>query len=120
MYGKDAGILSDLFGYQFKDVEDTITCGFPVASFKKVQAKLENYKINYIIINRRTNYSIEEKMNFKNLNTYNKHYEISKIYVKNQRKISKIYKYLTEKSKCANLIKVLDKIEGFINETTKI
>ena len=42
VYGKDACILSYLFGYQVKDVEDTITCGFPVALFKKVQAKLEN------------------------------------------------------------------------------
>ena len=44
VYGKDASIISNLFKYQFKEISDTISCGFPVSSIKKVQAKLENYE----------------------------------------------------------------------------
>ena len=79
VYGKDASIISNLFEYQVKTLENTITCGFPIKSIKRVQAKLENNKINYLIINRRTGYTIEEKADFKSLNTYNKQYVASKI-----------------------------------------
>ena len=83
-YGKDASIISNLFGYQFKEINDTISCGFSASSIKRVQAKLENCKINYLIISRRTGYTVEEKMDFDNLNTYNKQYASSKIYINNQ------------------------------------
>lgn len=120
VYGKDASIISYIFDYQFKEVNDTITCGFPAASVKKVQAKLENSKINYLIIDRRSGYTVDFKMDFNNSNTYQKHYEISKTYVNNQRKINKIYNYLTENSKNANLFKTLKEIEKLVNEAGKI
>ena len=57
-------------------------------------AKLESKKINYMIVDSRDNYDIEEKMEFGNLNTYEKQFEISKIYVNNQKRIEKINEYL--------------------------
>lgn len=120
MYGKDASIISNLFGYQFKKINDTITCGFPANSIKKIQAKLENSKINYLIINRRSGYEIEEKMDFKNLNTYNKQYAISKVYISNQKRINQINDYLNQNVRVKNLNIILKQIEKVINETGKI
>lgn len=120
VYGKDASIISNLFDYQFKEINDAISCGFPASSIKKVQAKLENSKINYLLINRRSGYEIEEKIDFKNLNTYNKQYASSKVYINNQRKINKINEYLTENVRTKNLNIILKEIENIINETRKI
>ncbi len=120
VYGKDASIISNLFEYQFKEVGDTITCGFPASSINKVQAKLDNSKINYLLINRRSGYEIEEKIDFKNLNTYNKQYANSKTYLSNQKRIKKLNEYLTENSRNKNLNILLKEIENMVNETRKI
>lgn len=120
VYGKDASIISSLFDYQFKEINDTITCGFPANSIKKIQAKLENSKINYLLINRRTGYTIEEKVDFKNLNTYNKKYLSSKIYTSNQRRIKKINEFLIKNARNKELNIVLKEIENIINENRKI
>ena len=45
IYDKDAYIISYLFGYSIKEVEDVKTCGFPSVLFNKVIARLENNKI---------------------------------------------------------------------------
>lgn len=44
--------------------------GFPTSSIKKVEARLENKKINYIVLDRKDNYAVNERTDFKNLNTY--------------------------------------------------
>ncbi len=71
-YGKDSYIISFLFKYQIRKIEDTTTCGFPLNSLNKVIAKLEENKINYIILDRRNSYDIEQKSDNKNLNNYEK------------------------------------------------
>ena len=72
-YGKDSYIISFFFGYKLNLVENTIySCGFPSQSLNKIISKLENKKINYVIVDRRNNYEIEQKEDFKNLNTYDK------------------------------------------------
>lgn len=119
-YGKDACIISNLFNYQFKELNDTISCVFPANSIKKIQAKLENSKINYLIINRRTGYTVEEKNDFKNLNTYNKQYNSSKIYINNQKRINNINEYLLKNVKNKDLGILLKEIENIINERKKI
>ena len=49
IYGKDSYIISFLFGYKMKNIDNNCsTCGFPQNSLPKVQAKFENKKINYI------------------------------------------------------------------------
>ena len=46
-YGKDAYIISYLFGYKLRKTrENFYTCGFPERSVTKVENKLENKKIN--------------------------------------------------------------------------
>ena len=68
VYGKDAYIVSYLFGYKLKEVEGIKMCGFPKASINKVIAKLEDKKINYLIVDRRNQYDVDEVSDNKNLN----------------------------------------------------
>lgn len=95
-YGKDAYIISYFFDYKLNLVENIYSCGFPSQSLNKIISKLENNKINYIIIDRRNNYDIEEKENYKNLNNYNKYYEKAKEIVGLKVRIQKINEYLLE------------------------
>ena len=44
VYGKDAYIISYLFGYKLKEVEEIKMCGFPKASINKVTAKVQKTK----------------------------------------------------------------------------
>ncbi len=119
-YGRDAYILSNLFGYKTKKENEIITCGFPIKSIAKIISKLENKKINYMILDSRDNYNIEEKMDFKNLNTYDKQYQTSKIYVNNQRRIDNICDYLSKNSKKENLKYLLKEVEELIYAKGKI
>lgn len=119
-YGKDACILSNLFNYKIKQEEDIIICGFPTKVISKVSAQLENKKINYRILDSRDNYNVEEKTDFKNLNTYDKQYQASRIYVNNQRRIDDIYEYLCKNSKKENLKNLLKEMEELIYAKGKI
>ena len=113
VYGKDAYIISKNFKYKIKEEAEIISCGFPTKTINKVRSKLENKKINYLIIESKNNYEVNEKEDFKNLNNYEKELEKSKIYVKNQLRIEKIYNFLSEnaqKEKTKNIIKEIEEI----------
>ncbi len=71
-YGKDAYIISYIFNYKLKTIEENIkVCAFSVSITNKILAKLEENKINYLLIDRRNNYDVDSKFNNKNLNRYN-------------------------------------------------
>lgn len=93
-YSKDAYIISYIFGYKLKNIEENIkVCAFPVFILNKIMAKLEENKINYIIIDRRNNYEVDEKSYNRNLNKYNLYLEKSKKYIKFSTQIDDILKY---------------------------
>lgn len=93
-YSKDAYIISYIFGYKLKNIEENIkVCAFPVFILNKIMAKLEENKINYIIIDRRNNYGVDEKFDNGNLNKYNLYLEKSKKYIKFSTQIDDILKY---------------------------
>lgn len=93
-YSKDAYIISYIFGYKLKNIEENIkVCAFPVFILNKIMAKLEENKINYIIIDRRNNYEVDEKSDNGNLNKYNLYLEKSKKYIKFSTQIDDILKY---------------------------
>lgn len=48
VYGKDSYIISYLFGYKLKEIENVSMCGFPISSLNKIIAKLEDRRINYL------------------------------------------------------------------------
>ena len=62
-------------------MDGIVSCGFPIESINKIMAKLENKKINYLIVDRRNNYDVDEFYDNKNLNTYNQTYEKAKQYI---------------------------------------
>ena len=49
VYGKDSYIISYLFGYHLKQIENIYSCAFPKKSLNKIIATLQNKKINYIV-----------------------------------------------------------------------
>ena len=112
-YGKDSYILSFLFNYKIKMIEENCsTCGFPQNSLPKVQAKLENKKIDYIILDRRNNYDVDEFVNHKNLNTYDEVFEKAHRYINLKRRIDTIYLKLIND---INSEKVKEKIQYIEN-----
>ena len=66
VFDDDCYILYYLFGYSIKDNR----IGFPSNALNKVIDKLNEYKINYSIINENISY------NYKNANRYNKYKEL--------------------------------------------
>ena len=73
-------ILAYLFDYKLKDTsleKGWKECGFPITNVSKIMARLEEKKINYILIDRRNNYDVDGKMDFGNLNRYQATYEKS-------------------------------------------
>ena len=120
-YSKDAYIISYIFGYKLKNIEENIkVCSFPVFILNKIMAKLEENKINYIIIDRRNNYEVDEKSDNGNLNKYNLYLEKSKKYINKKNKIEEIYNYLISNIENDTNNELIKKIESQINERRKI
>ena len=120
-YSKDAYIISYIFGYKLKNIEENIkVCAFPVFILNKIIAKLEENKINYIIIDRRNNYEVDEKFDNGNLNKYNLYLEKSKKYINQKNKIEEIYNYLISNIENNNNNELIKEIERQINERRKI
>lgn len=116
-YGKDSYIISFFFGYKLNLVENTIySCGFPSQSLNKIISKLENKKINYVIVDRRNNYEIEQKEDFKNLNTYDKYYEKAKEEIGTKLRIQKINTYLLENIDKNNIKELIVNIEELLKK----
>lgn len=120
-YSKDAYIISYIFGYKLKNIEENIkVCAFPVFILNKIMAKLEENKINYIIIDRRNNYEVDEKSDNGNLNKYNLYLEKSKKYINQKNKIEEIYNYLISDVENDTNNELIKEIERQINERRKI
>lgn len=120
VYGKDAYIIAYLFKYKISEEDNVMVSGFPVNVLKKVEASLERKKINYLILDRKDNYSVNENMDFKNLNTYDKLYNSSKVYINNIKRINNINDYLVKNADKEELKNLLKEIEECINAKGKI
>ena len=48
VYGKDAYIVSYLFGYKLKEVEEIKVCGFPKASINKVIVDCQHFFVQFL------------------------------------------------------------------------
>lgn len=117
-YGKDSYILSYIFGYKLNRIESekTYSCAFPTNSIKKVTAKLEMQKINYILLDRRNNYEVDEKSDNKNLNTYEETFLKAKEYVNIKLRIDNIYKYFLQNLKSKEIKDKIKKVENILSE----
>ena len=94
-------------------------CGFPQDSYNKVIAKLEEKKINYMILDRRNNYEIDEICDNKNLNTYTTYFEKARKYINLKIRIENINNYLLENIDKQDFKNILNKMEEIINERRK-
>ena len=121
-YGKDAYIMSYIFKYKIMKIEqeNIYSCAFPQNSFPKVKACLENKKINYIILDRRNNYDVEEKIDNKNLNEYDNYFNKAKKYINKKIRIENIYNYLLLCIDEKEINKSIEKMEEIINERRKV
>ena len=50
VYGEEAFIISNIFGYKIKKVGSSFRVGFPICAYNKVIDKLNSLKISYVII----------------------------------------------------------------------
>lgn len=112
VYGKDAYILSYLFGYQIKALENSYnTCGTPKSAINKVLTVLENNNINYITVIKSQNYEVSQEMDFKSKNSYSKVYEKAYKYIAKKNRINAIYNYLMENIDAPNIKEKIQIVE---------
>ena len=117
-YGRDAVIMSFLFDYKIKELGDNHKeCGFPIGAVNKVTAKLQNSSVNYILIDRRNNYEVDEQEDYKEKNQYEKIYEKARKYVNCKKRITNINTYLEESIGKENISKILSKMEKIMYES---
>ncbi len=120
-YGKDACIISYIFKYKIKLVQNNIyVSAFPRNNLNKIMATLENKKINYIVLDRRNSYRTDEKSDNKNLNNYNKYLNKAITYVKRKRKIDNIYNILLKEIESDKIEEIIKLIRKVLNERGKI
>lgn len=116
-YGKDAYIVSFIFGYKIKTIEQNIPfSGFPKTALNKVISKLEENSISYIIVDRSQNYDVMETMNFKSKNCYIDYYNKAHRYILKKNKINNVYKYLIKNVNQKGIDKKISKIEEILYE----
>lgn len=112
---RDAYIISYLMGYKIRDEKEGIKeCGFSANVINKVLVKLENNKINYLLLDRRNNYEVDERVNFKNLNNYSEVFEKANKYINHKRRINNISEYLTKHIENKDMSKLLSELEKVI------
>lgn len=119
-YGKDACLLSYIFNYKLKEENDTYTTGFPINGINKIIANLESMKINYILLDKRNNYEVDQKSDNKSINNYMKYYEKARKQAKYKIKIEKIYDYMQKNISKNECKKIITEVENLINERRKI
>lgn len=121
-YGEDAYILSGIFGYKLNEFEKNIySVAFPGNSYAKVISKLEQLKVNYVILDRRNNYEVLEKQNYKNLNKYGAILERNIEKVKLKIRVEKITSFLNKQiENHEEGRKIILDIERVINERRKV
>ena len=95
-------------------------CGFPNSSINKVVARLEEYKINYLKVNRKNNYEVDEISDNKNLNNYIKYFEKAKKFVNNKKRIDDIYNFMIKNIDKEDFKNTIQKMEDVINERRKV
>lgn len=117
-YGRDSYIISYLLGYKINILKNNVySCAFSQNAINKAMSKLENAKINYLILDRRNNYEIVQECNFKNLNRYTKFYEKARKEISSKMRVEKICQYLLDNINNKELISEIEKV---IHERRKI
>lgn len=86
----DAFIMNKIFNYKLKKISNTFKIGFPISNLGNILNKLNEYHINYIVINEEI--ILEENFNDNKYSTY----KFNKNIFYNSIRIDKITKYLND------------------------
>ena len=111
-FDKDALIINKLFDYKINKIKNTFKVGFPISSINNVILKLNNYNINYVVID---NENIINNKVFDN-NNYNDYSFNIDVIRYNLILIDSISKYLTSNVLNENISEKLYKIKEIIDE----
>ena len=85
--------------------------------FCKQKSYFNEYeKLNYITFDTKNEYDIEEKQDYKNLNTYDNIYKKANKYLRIKKKIEGIEEYLLQNIEAEETIEKLRKIESIVYE----
>ncbi len=121
VYNKDSYIISYLFNYKIKELgSNHKECGFPLDTLPKVLAKLESKKINYLILDKRNNYDVDNKQDYKKQNNYEKIYEEANKYINRNKRIDRLMYFLKENIDSEDFIKIVGKMEEVMYERGEI
>ena len=115
-YNKDAYIMSYIFKYKIRDKKDEKECGFPIGSIDKIKARLEQEKINYVLVETKNGANITEKVDLEENNKYNEFYVRARSYVNYKLRIDNVYKLLLDIIDEKDFRKILEKVEEIIYE----
>ena len=115
-YKSDAYIVSALFDYLMKYTDSIPVCGVSEKAINKVIARLEQEKINYMIIEPRREYEVEEKLDNGNLNKYNEVFKKAHKTVKQRKSIDKIVEELKLHVGKDDFKSIIRKIEDVLDE----
>ncbi len=107
-FNKDAYVLHNVFSYKIKETKNGYKSGFPLNAISKVEDKLKELNINYIIIQED---NIKKKQDFKK-NTY-LNYVVMKNYSIIYKRIDMINNILKENID-NNIEDILSEIEGVL------
>lgn len=104
----DAIVLSNIFKFKILESSNFIKCGFPLISLCKIEKKLEELEINYVIINS----DIVHKEKYNN-NKYNR-YLVKNNYDIFLNRINKINSILKNNLSSKEIVDTLNKIEDIV------
>ena len=119
-YNRDAYIMSYIFKYKIQEKKDAKECAFPIDSINKIKARLEQEKVNYILVDTRPEYDITEKADLNNSNRYDSIYTRARNYVNYKLRLDAIYKILLDDINEKNFRQILAKVEEIVYENGKI
>lgn len=114
-------MLAYLFDYKITKTKENIqTCGFPQKAISKVMFKLEQAKINYMMIDTRNNYDVDFKMDNRNLNNYEEIFEKASKHLKFKKRIYKISTELEKNIEKDYIEEMLKEVEEVVYANRKV
>lgn len=104
-----------MFDYKLRR-DKYVSCGFPLSVLNKVKVELEKENVDYIVVDKRNEYEVICKEEFKKENKYEEILAIGKTKELIKRKAEKINKYIIENITNEEVVKKIKKLEEVLYE----
>lgn len=117
-YDKDSYVLSYIMHYQIKQATASTYCsGFPLNSLDKVVESLQNFNVNYRIIDfKREDKTVVEECNFGSKNCYDEIYSKAYKYINMKRRIEEMCECLINNIEKDGTLEKVSEIEKMVYE----